>query len=36
VAHKDHPDWEDYRRAMVAEQRVVLRLRPQRAYGMLR
>ena len=36
VAHKDHPDWDDYRSAMVAEQRVVLRLRPQRAYGLLR
>jgi PPOX class probable F420-dependent enzyme len=36
VAGKDHPDWEDYRRSMVADQRVVLRLRPQRAYGLLR
>lgn len=32
----EHPDWDDYRRAMVADQRVVLRLRPQRAYGLLR
>lgn len=36
VAGKEHPDWEEYRRAMVADQRVVLRLRPQRAYGLLR
>lgn len=31
----EHPDWDDYRRAMVADQRCVLRLRPGRAYGML-
>ncbi|WGL51659.1 PPOX class F420-dependent oxidoreductase [Nocardioides sp. BP30] len=36
VAAKDHPDWEEYRRAMVTDRRVVLRLRPQRAYGLLR
>lgn len=36
VAGKDHPDWEEYRRSMVADQRVVLRLRPTRAYGLLR
>jgi PPOX class probable F420-dependent enzyme len=32
----EHPDWDDYRRAMVEEQRSVLRVRPTRAYGMLR
>ena len=32
----EHADWDDYRRAMVADQRVVLRLRPRRAYGLLR
>ena len=32
----EHPDWEDYRSAMVDEQRSVLRVRPTRAYGMLR
>ena len=32
----EHPDWDDYRRAMVADRRLVLRLRPQRAYGMTR
>ena len=30
----EHPDWDEYRAAMVADQRLVLRLRPQRAYGM--
>ena len=32
----EHPDWDDYRRAMVADQRLVVRLRPNRAYGLLR
>jgi PPOX class probable F420-dependent enzyme len=31
----EHPDWDEYRAAMVAERRVVARLRPDRAYGML-
>ena len=31
----DHPDWEDYRRAMVADQRLLARLHPTHAYGML-
>ncbi|MGW5514288.1 PPOX class F420-dependent oxidoreductase [Nocardia africana] len=31
----EHPDWADYRRAMVADRRVIARLRPTRAYGML-
>lgn len=30
----EHPDWDDYRRAMVADRRLVLRLRPTHAYGM--
>ncbi|QYG91425.1 PPOX class F420-dependent oxidoreductase [Iamia sp. SCSIO 61187] len=30
----EHPDWDDYRAAMIRDQRVVLRLRPTRAYGM--
>ena len=30
----EHPDWDDYRRAMVADRRLVLRVRPTRAYGM--
>lgn len=31
----EHDDWGEYRRAMVDEHRVVARLRPARAYGML-
>ena len=31
----EHPDWDDYRRAMVADRRLVVRLHPERAYGML-
>ena len=30
----EHPDWDDYRRAMVADRRVVLRLPVNRVYGM--
>ena len=30
----EHPDWDDYRAAMVADARLVLRLRPAHAYGM--
>ena len=32
----EHPDWDDYRKAMVADRRLVVRLRPNRAYGLLR
>jgi PPOX class probable F420-dependent enzyme len=31
----EHDDWDDYRRAMVRDRRLVLRLRPTHAYGML-
>lgn len=31
----EHPDWDDYRKAMVADRRLVLTIRPVRAYGML-
>jgi PPOX class probable F420-dependent enzyme len=31
----EHPDWDDYRAAMVADQRLVFRLRPTHVYGML-
>ncbi len=31
----EHPDWDDYRRAMVADGRLLMRIRPERAYGML-
>ena len=32
----EHSDWSDYRRAMVADRRLVIRLRPTYAYGALR
>lgn len=31
----EHPDWDDYRRSMVTDRRVVVRLRPTYAYGAL-
>ena len=31
----EHPDWDEYRAAMVSDRRLVVRLRPARAYGML-
>ncbi len=31
----EHPNWDEYRQAMVADRRLVVRLRPTRAYGML-
>jgi len=31
----EHPDWDDYRAAMVRDRRTVVRLRPTHAYGML-
>jgi PPOX class probable F420-dependent enzyme len=35
VQGKEHPDWDDYRRAMVADERLVLRLHVERLYGWL-
>jgi PPOX class probable F420-dependent enzyme len=35
TARGEHPDWDDYRRVMVDEGRLVLRVHPERAYGML-
>jgi PPOX class probable F420-dependent enzyme len=32
----EHPDWDDFRAAMVRDGRVLVRLHPTRAYGMLR
>ena len=32
----EHPDWDEYRAAMVIDRRVVIRLNPNRAYGLLR
>ena len=29
----EHPDWDDFRRAMVAERRIALRLHVDRVYG---
>jgi PPOX class probable F420-dependent enzyme len=31
----EHPDWDEYRAEMVNQGRLVARLRPERAYGML-
>lgn len=31
----EHDDWDDYRRAMVEDKRLILRLTPTRAYGQL-
>jgi len=31
----EHPDWDEYRAAMVADERVVIRIRPERASGEL-
>jgi len=31
----EHPDWDDYRAAMVRDERVVIRIPPQRASGVL-
>lgn len=30
----EHPDWDEYRRSMVVDRRLVVRLRPNHAYGM--
>jgi PPOX class probable F420-dependent enzyme len=32
----EHPDWEEYRQAMVNDRRLVFTLRPTSAYGMVR
>ena len=31
----EHENWEEYRAAMVADKRLILTLRPERAYGMI-
>ncbi len=31
----EHDDWDEYRRAMVADQRLIVQLRPTYAYGMV-
>ncbi len=35
AAAGEHPDWDEYRSVMVSEGRLVIRLRPTRAYGMI-
>lgn len=35
VAGEDHPDWDEYRAAMISEQRQLLRLRPTSAVGQI-
>jgi len=32
----EHPDWDDFRAAMVRDRRLVVRIRAERAYGMVR
>ena len=34
-ASGEHPDWDDYRQAMVTDQRLLARLTPTHAYGAL-
>jgi PPOX class probable F420-dependent enzyme len=31
----EHPDWNDYRKAMVAERRLVVKFRPEHTYGQI-
>ena len=31
----EHDNWDDYRKSMVTDRRVIVRFRPDRAYGML-
>ena len=31
----EHPDWDEYRQAMVSDRRAVVRFSPERAYGMV-
>jgi PPOX class probable F420-dependent enzyme len=33
---KEHPDWEEYDRAMRAQDAVIVLVRPQRVYGLVR
>ena len=32
----EHPDWDDYRAAMVRDRRLVVSIQAERAYGMVR
>ena len=33
IAGKEHPDWDDYRRAMISDGRLVVRIHVERLYG---
>ncbi|MFN2613390.1 MAG: PPOX class F420-dependent oxidoreductase [Actinomycetota bacterium] len=33
TAAGEHPDWDDYDRAMIRDQRVIIDITPERAYG---
>lgn len=35
IRGEEHPDWSEYRQAMVTERRVLITLQPTRAYGRL-
>jgi PPOX class probable F420-dependent enzyme len=35
IRGEEHPDWDDYRRAMVADGRLIVRIRVERLYGWL-
>lgn len=35
IRGQEHPDWDEYDRAMVDEQRLIVALRPDHAYGQL-
>jgi PPOX class probable F420-dependent enzyme len=32
----EHPDWDEFRQAMVQDKRLIIQVQPERAYGMLR
>jgi PPOX class probable F420-dependent enzyme len=34
IRGEDHPDWDDYRQAMVRDHRLILRIHVTRAYGL--
>jgi PPOX class probable F420-dependent enzyme len=36
TARGEHPDWDDFRAAMVRDRRLVIRLRAEHAYGSIR
>jgi PPOX class probable F420-dependent enzyme len=36
AARGEHPDWDDYRAAMVRDRRLAVRIRAERAYGAVR